>query len=167
MKKLFTILTVLIALSTSVTAQSTFSKGDKILEGMASYSKESGKDAQWSIGPKVGLFLTDKFAIGLTGSFSDADSGKVTNYGVYGRCYFLNVGKRLNVFSELNVGREDYMFSTNLGFGANYFLTKNFALSANLFNLASYKTGDGKSDFNLGFNGDPLSMTKFGVLVRL
>jgi len=164
MKKVFSILAALAVFSLSVTAQSTFTKGNKIVEGTVSYSDTTGKASTFLVAPSIGYMVTDKVAVGVTGEFTK----NVTNFGAYGRCYFLNIGKSLKVFSQLNVGRSSDRFATDLGLGANYFVTEKLALSASLANLASYNTGDGVSNFSVGFTGvnNPLSATKFGVLYK-
>ena len=168
MKKAFSILAALAVFSLSVTAQSTFKKDDKLVEGTVSYSKSTGSDAEYSIAPSLGYMVTDKVAVGVTGEFVKTTSGEVNNFGIFGRCYFLNVGKSLKVFSQLNAGRSYDRFATDLGLGANYFVTKNLALSASLAQLVSYNTGDGVSNFSVGFTGvnNPISAAKFGVLYR-
>jgi len=168
MRKVFSILAALVVFSLSVTAQSALKKGDKIVEGTVSYSKSTGSDAEYSIAPSIGEFVTDKVAVGVTGEFVKTNSGEVNNFGVFGRCYFLNVGKSLKVFSQLNVGRSFDRFATDLGLGANYFVTKNLALSANLAQLVFYNVGDGVSNFGIGFTGvnNPISAAKFGVLYK-
>jgi len=164
MKKVFSILAALVVFSLSVSAQSNLSKSDKLVEGTVSYSTSTGTKGQYAIAPSIGYMVTNKVAVGLTGEFTNS----VTNFGAYGRCYFMNVGKNLNVFSQLNVGRVSDRFSTDLGLGANYFVSKKLALSAGLSQLISYNTGDGVSNFSIGFNGidNPIAATKFGLLYR-
>ena len=164
MKKVFTILAALCVFSLSVTAQSNFSKSDKLVEGTVSYSVSTDSKGQYAIAPSIGYMVTSKVAVGVTGEFTNS----VTNFGAYGRCYFLTVGKNLDVYSQLNVGRVSDRFSTDLGLGANYFVTKKLALSAGLSRLISYNTGDGVSNFSIGFSGidNPIAATKFGLLYR-
>ena len=53
--------------------------------------------------------------------------------------------------------------------GANYFVSKKVALTAQLVDLASYTSEEGTSTFTIGFTGvkNPISMGTFGILVKL
>lgn len=161
MKKVFSIL-ALAVFSLTATAQS---KGEKLVEGTVSYSKSTGSDAVYSVAPSVGYMVTDKVAVGATGEFT---TGKFTDFGAFGRCYFLTVGKSLKVFSQLNVGRVSDKFQTDLVLGANYFVSKKLAVTANLTQLASFNTSNGVSNFSVGITGvnNPFAATGFGVLYK-
>ncbi len=173
MKKILLILAV--SLGLTATAQTGFKKSDVFVEGTFSYAKEKGQDATYGVAPTVGYFLTDKFAVGAQVEKTSA----MDNFsaGVFGRYYFLNVGKDFKVFSGLGVNTTDVIVeedntvaysnvNANLGLGVNYFVTKNLALSANLANLAGYNFET--EGFNVGFDGvdNPLNATKFGVLYK-
>ena len=174
MKKMFSILAVLTILTVSANAQSNFKKSDKILEGTASYVKTEGVDASYSLAPTVGYFLTDKFAIGVAGETAKDDAGVKTNsIGVFGRCYFLNIGKNLKTYSQLtmsNVTINDAgsAFGLNLGLGLNYFVSSKLALTLHVADLVDYTDNKSTSTFSLGWQGvtNPFSASKFGLLYR-
>jgi outer membrane protein len=169
MKKILLILVAMLGLT--ATAQTGFKKSDKFVEGTFSYAKEKGVDATYGLAPTVGYFVTDKVAVGVQVETSKTTEGKQFSAGVFGRCYFLNVGKDFKVFSDLSVKNTnptvgDSFVTTNLGLGVNYFLTKNLALSANLANLAGYNFET--EGFNVGFDKvtNPFTTPKFGVLYK-
>lgn len=174
MKKMFSILAVLTIFAVSANAQSNFKKSDKILEGTASYVKTEGADASYSLAPTVGYFLTDKFAIGVAGETAKDDAGVKTNsIGVFGRCYFLNIGKNLKTYSQLtmsNVTINDAgsAFGLNLGLGLNYFVSSKLALTLHVADLVDYTDNKSTSTFSIGWQGvtNPFSASKFGVLYR-
>lgn len=176
MKKLFSIFVALTVLTLSVSAQG-FKKSDKILEGTVSYSKSKGSDAVYSVSPSLGYFVTNKAAIGFTGEFGTSEDGDVSNFGVYGRQYFHTVGKNILTYAQLNAGVNNTsaagvktsMFGAGVGLGANYFVSNRVAVSAHLSDLLSYTSGEGMSNFSIGFTGfnNPLAMTKFGILIKL
>ena len=174
MKKMFSILAVLTILTVSANAQSNFKKSDKILEGTASYVKTEGVDASYSLAPTIGYFLTDKFAIGVAGETAKDDAGVKTNsIGVFGRCYFLNIGKNLKTYSQLtmsNVTINDAgsAFGLNLGLGLNYFVSSKLALTLHVADLVDYSDNKSTSTFSVGWQGvtNPFSASKFGVLYR-
>jgi outer membrane protein len=165
----------LLSLNT-VSAQSTFKKADKIVEGTVSYTKSTDVKATWSLNPTVGYFVTDKIAVGLSAQVGEAGETKTTNVGVFGRYYVLNLCKGILVYSQLDLtnnttgvsGKSTSSFTSNVGLGANYFVTKNLALSMGLANLISYQSVDSKSTFSVGFTGinNPISAAKFGLLYR-
>ena len=159
----------------SFLANAQFKKSDKILEGSVSYSKTEGSDAEYSVSPSLGIFLSDKFAIGVGLSLGKDADGDATNFGAYGRYYFLSVGKNLSAYTPLDLtsnnsksgGVKTSTFSTNVGVGANYFISKNLALSAHICDLMSYSSDP--STFSIGFSGisNPLAMSQFGLLIKL
>ncbi len=171
---MFSILAVLTILAVSANAQSNFKKSDKILEGTASYVKTEGADASYSLAPTIGYFLTDKFAIGVAGETAKNDAGVKTNsIGVFGRCYFLNIGKNLKTYSQLtmsNVTINDAgsAFGLNLGLGLNYFVSSKLALTLHVADLVDYSDLESSSKFSIGWQGvtNPFSASKFGVLYR-
>jgi outer membrane protein len=161
--------------ATSANAQNPFNKSDKFVEGTLNYSKVTGVDAQYSFNPTIGFFITNKFAAGIFGEIGKTDGDKVTVVGGFGRCYILNIGKQTNVYTQLsvsnttvNTGVNTNTFGINAGIGANYFISKNLALSANIADLLSYTHVGSTSSFSVGFDGaqNPLSLAKFGVLYR-
>ena len=182
MKKILLILVA--ALGLTATAQTGFKKSEKFVEGTFSYEKTKGLDATYTIAPTVGYFLTDKTAVGIsveTGNVTndvDTHTGVVTPTTgkhfcttVFARHYFLNLGQNFKVYSQLGVSNHNdadtkAYFTTDLGLGLNYFVTKKLALTTSVANLASYD--DSKSQFKVGFDGvdNPLNTVKFGALYR-
>lgn len=176
MKKLLSML-ALAAITLTASAQ-TFKKSDKILEGTVAYSK-AGDDVEYSIAPSVGYFVTDGVAVGVSAQYGeDKDlSETTTGVGAFVRCYFLNIGKNFKAYSQLGLGNattkisdvKTSTFGVGVGMGANYFVSKKVALTAQLVDLASYTSTEGASAFSIGFTGvkNPFSMATFGVLVKL
>lgn len=178
MKKLkFAVVTAFVSLVaiTGVNAQ-TFKKADKIVEGTVSYSKTKGADATYSFAPTLGYFTSNKMAVGVNAELGRNGSEETTNIGAFGRYYFMCIGKNLCAYTQMSVAsnttRNDStkssVFATNVGLGVNYFVTKKVAVTAHVADLVDYTSGNGTSNFSVGFNGfhNPISMTKFGVLVR-
>ena len=173
------VVTLLVSLvsMTGVKAQSSFTKGDKIVEGMVSYSKSKGADAVYTVAPSFGYFATNKIAVGVSAEFGTSANGDVTNFGVYARNYFHTIGKNFLTFAQVNAGNNTTKnagvktseFAAGVGLGANYFVSPNVALSMHVADLVSYTSGEGASNFSIGFTGfhNPFSMAKFGVLIKL
>jgi outer membrane protein len=177
MKKQFKfILGALTLMLISFTSNAQFKKTEKFVEGTVSYSKTTGTERQYSINPTVGYFLTNRFALGVNAGIGENATQRTTSIGVFSRCYFKNTGK-LNVFSQLSVSSNKLEVgksnatttNTNVGIGANYFVSKKIALTTTLANLVDYNDVGTKSSFTVGFNGvnNPLSTTKFGILYKL
>ena len=131
---------------TGVQAQSTFKKSDKIVEGMVSYSKSKGADAVYTVAPSFGYFVSDKSVVGVTAEFGTSANGDVTNFGVYGRNYFHTIGKNLLTYAQVNAasnttkdpaGVKTSEFAAGFGLGANYFVSRNVAVS---MHVASERT---------------------------
>lgn len=166
-----------LVLTSGVMGQSTFTKGDKIVEGTISYSKSKGVDAEYSVSPSFGYFVSNKTAMGVSAEVGTSANGDVTNFGFYGRHYFHNIGKNFLTYAQLNVGSNNTKdagvktseFAAGFGLGANYFVSPNVAVSMHVADLFSYTSGEGASNFSLGFTGihNPFSMGKFGILIRL
>jgi len=184
MKKILSLILIVGLVSfTSVNAQD-FKAGNKIVEGttMVSTVKLQGiTTTTWSVAPSVGYFITNRFAVGVSGGVGETHVKDVTrnrtnsniSLGVFARCYFLNIGQHMKVFSQLdatntNQSKDNATFSTGLGLGGNYFVSQKLALTAGLANLINYSDNGETSSFSAGFTGvnNPLSMAKFGVLYR-
>lgn len=205
MKKVLFSIAMLAMGTTVATAQEGygFSKGDVIVEGMMSYNTRDNKNtsvetSDFTFTPKVGYFVTNDIAVGLQiGYGSDVENRydanvKTTssdfNVGVFGRYYFLDLGSKLKVYSEANVGFGNYetetetglgsvttaegtTFGINAGIGVNYFLTPKFAVNFALTDVIGYNTTKpegGKStnsfglevnQFNNFFNGARFGLT--------
>ena len=173
----FVILALALSLTTftMVNAQS-FKKSDKIVEGTVSLTKETDVKASWSLSPSIGYFVTDRVAVGVAGAFGETEDAKTSSVGVFGRCYFLNVGKNFKAYSQLDVatnsatvlGVKATSTTAGLGLGANYFLTSRLGLSAHVADLISYENQDSQSTLTVGFTGvnNPLTAAKFGVIYK-
>ena len=172
MKKVVLLLAVLFAAFTSVNAQ----KSSKIVSGTVSYTKSTDVKATYSISPLIGYYVTDRVAVGLLGEFGETATNKTTNVGVFGRCDFLNVNKKCQVFSQLDLtsnsattaGVKVTSTAANLGLGSNYYITKKLGLTIHLANLISYENTDGNSTTTVGFTGisNPFAAAKFGVIYK-
>lgn len=181
MKKFLLIAIAFFAFATS-NAQ-TFSKGDTFVEGTVNFVT-SNDVKTFNFNPSVGYFLTDKFAAGVTVNTQSTKTAGVTTsdsfgVGVFGRCYFLNIGEHFKTFSQLSITSNDdnaadtKSLNANLGLGANYFVTKNLSLTLQVANLASYASVKAGNDSavnttTIGFNGvtNPFTTPTFGLNYR-
>ncbi|WP_164112800.1 MULTISPECIES: outer membrane beta-barrel protein [Sphingobacterium] len=166
-------------------------KGNILLEGQINIhsSKDKStdlKNSYFRFSPKVGYFLSDKFAVGVDLGFSKTNQEELgannsifkSKYnefkvGAFGRYYFLNIGERFKAYSELNAAyytfrtkTEGYDFnpkmnhySLNGGIGANFFLTKNVALGYSFGNIIGFNTS--KKDEEKSSNGFYLNVNSF------
>jgi outer membrane protein len=177
MKKVVFLVVALFAAITFTNAQTGFKKGNKFVEGSVSYTKAEGTDATYGFQPTIGYFLTDRFAVGVSGDFSKDENGvETTGFGAFGRCYVLNIGQNFKAFSQLGVGTTTINNAgvkatgtgVNFGFGANYFVSSKLALSVGLADVINYTSVEGNSTFNIGWSGvsNPLNAANFGVLYK-
>ena len=175
MKKVILLAIAMVATVTFTNAQ-TFKKSDKIVEGTVSYSQQSGENATYSVNPSVGYFLNDKTAVGVYGGFGKDGDSKTSTFGVYARHFFLNIGKNLKTYTQMNAsntsaelaGTKTTTFGIGAGLGVNYFLTSKIVLTMDVANLLNYTSQSSNTSFSIGWNGvnNPLSASKFGVLYR-
>ncbi|MGL2993087.1 hypothetical protein [Flavobacterium sp. TSSA_36] len=161
--KLFFIATILFAIS----ANSQITKGNWMVGGSGNFesssvqtnikgsnttSTETGKSL--FLQPNVGYLIVDKFAVGLSPSFSIGRTNKdknITSYAIGGfaRYYLLKPEKLINIITQI-----EYSYSPpqrnasfeNLGFktGPTLFFTDNVALELTL----NYKITKFESDFS-------------------
>ncbi len=141
-----------------------FAKGDVIVEGNLSFNSTNDKNTEvktnsFQFNPKVGYFLNDKFAIGVElglGSDKEETAGTETdknsnfNAGVFGRYYFLDLGKRFKTYAEAGLGMESGKaglgdakysgFGFGAGLGMNYFVSDSFAINFALTDVLSYSS---------------------------
>lgn len=173
MKKLLLSLAVILSSTALTVAQ----KNTTMLSGTVAYTKTTDVKASYTITPLVGYFVTDKVAVGAFGDFAKVDAdNKTTNVGVFARCHFMNVGKKLQVFSQLDLSSnsttEDAVkvksTCASLWLGANYSITKKLDLTTNLTNLITYEKSEGVATTTVGFTGvaNPLSATGFGLIYK-
>jgi len=172
MKKFLFAAIALIAFQFS-NAQS-FAKGDKFLEGTFRYT-DNEESQNFTISPKFGYFLSDKFALGaevnVAGGNKDAEA---FGAGVFGRYYFFSIGEHLRVYSQAGVNTfnqkstSENTTSAGVGLGLNYFISKNLSLTFDVSSLASYSNTEGASTTSFGFDGvnNPLNAPSFGLNYR-
>src|SRR6478672_2377916 len=157
MKKLLLSIIAVAGMAIAANAQEFgFKTGNVLLEGNINYNSTNNKDSKdkqssFGFSPKVGYFLSDKFAVGAEISLNstkqedysgvaDIDKENTFAVGVFGRYYFLEIGKRFKTYTEAGVAilsvkneskngtvtteSKSNGFGINAGLGANYFLTE-------------------------------------------
>ena len=154
----------------------TAQKSSKYLVGSISYSKEKGSDAEYSIDPKVGYYLTNKTSAGVLASIGESVNGTTTTIGAFGRNDFMKFGKSCVVFAEVSLanstakaaGVKISQFDANLGLGANYILNSKWGLTMNLANIFNYASSEGTSTTTFGFGGinNPFATANFGLFYQ-
>lgn len=151
-----------------------FEKGSLILEGYVGASSSDNKNTEtrqtsFTLGPSLGYFVTDKFAVGIKPGFHQSKSTnysgtndtftKSNTYGaaIYGRYYFLELGNRFKTYTELDLGyatsgnetgngtttvKSDRTntIGVNAGLGANFFITKRIAIGYQFTDLINYSS---------------------------
>ncbi len=145
-----------------------FAEENILVEGNLGFNSTNDKNTEvktsgFEFNPKVGYFVSDKFAVGVDlalGSEKEEDATnetKLTNFGagVFARYYFLDLGKRFKTYGEFGVGfgtakyddgidmTDDVKLNSvgaGLSLGLNYFVTKNFAINFGLTDVLSYTT---------------------------
>lgn len=189
MKRLFIALIAISGLATTANAQEFgFAKGNVIIEGNIGFNSTNNKNTEekesaFNFNPKVGYFLTDKFAIGVDVAFNTMKAEDETvgsevktnafGAGVFGRYYFLELGKRFKTYTEIGVAYGNNKtettpatgattitekangFAIGAGVGASYFLTEKIALNFALVDLIGYrslKPDGGKAVSEFGLN---------------
>ncbi|WP_130736699.1 outer membrane protein [Flavobacterium sp. J27] len=170
-----------------------FSQGDVFISGAVSFgSSKTGdfKENSFEIAPKVGYFVTDNIAAGLSVGYIsnklDNGAADATNsgfgVGAFGRYYFTPASK-FSLFAELAANYTGYKyefdpedftavdadvkeFGVNVGAGLNYFVSSNFSIEAGIAVLgftSNDNGGNGAEKTNtFGFGGDWRAVT-FGV----
>jgi|688.fasta_scaffold917788_1 outer membrane protein len=160
-----------------------FSKGDTFVEGTVGFVSSDNVNT-FNFNPSVGYFLTNEIAAGLmvntqstkTAGVKTADSFGI---GAFGRYFFFNIGENFKTYSQLSINSasdktaDTKTLSSNIGFGANYFVSKNLSLTLSLANLISYtsvKTGSSSAVTTtaVGFSGvtNPFTTPTFGLNYR-
>ena len=174
-----------------------FSKGNVIVEGNLMLNSTNDKNTEvktnnFEFNPKVGYFLSDKFAVGVElgiGSLKEKTAGTETNKksnfdaGVFGRYYFLDLGQRFKTYAEAGLGMTSGKegladvkytgFNAGAGLGINYFVSESFAINFGLTDILAYnsKKYDGaknKSEFNGNVNvfDNFFTTAKFGLTYK-
>lgn len=175
-----------------------FEEGGIILEGNLGYNSTNDKNNDskingFTINPKLGYFLTEDFVVGVQASYNsytreiagtDVNDNKVFGAGVFGRYYFLDLGKRFKTYTELGLGYStdkdkinDFKtkgFGAGLNLGINYFVTDKIAISFGLADVLSYNSskadgGKAVSSFNGNINvlNNFFETAQFGLLFKL
>lgn len=180
-----------------------FEQGNVFIEGNLGFSssKDNNTDlttSGFNFNPKVGYFINDDFAIGVElgiGSAKVDDTvAEVTDSnfdaGVFGRYYFLDLGKRFKTFAEFGGGitstkseiegvDDDFKtngFNVGAGIGINYFLKDSIAITFGLTDVIGYSSNtvdvDGaESVTSFGFNANRFNnffeTAQFGLLFKL
>ena len=151
-------------------------KSDKFVSGTISYTKSTDVEGVYSVRPTIGYYVTDKVSVGVFGELGKNATDETTNVGVFERCDFMNIGKNLTVFSQLDLasnttkssGVKVNSVSAGLGLGANYSISSKFALTMHVADLISYENSDGSSTTTIGFEGvtNPFAVGKVGLQYR-
>lgn len=180
------------AQETQIPAGHGFAEGDKFLEGSFSFRSGDVEDS-WSLTPKMGYMLTDKWAVGgflAFGGSEDNNNNKEGNFGIgaFGRYYFLSLGahKSFNAYGEIGLGysavtekpnggsnETDNTINANIDLGMNYFFTSHWAATFELANILSYnnanpENGSNSNDLNVNVNlfNNIFATPQFGLLYK-
>lgn len=164
---LFTCLTTVSAFSQSEPPETGISKGNWMIGGTAWFTEHASfNNIEYSIDPRAGYFLCEKFAIGLNVSyyFDGVENFQRGSIGPFARYYFIN--KRVAPFieAEYNLGKSRYQlqggdFETvttkryGAGLGLDVFITRNVAFEGTVKYLYNKEgaIADGKLGLNIGF----------------
>ncbi len=209
MKRVFIALAVIAGLSFSANAQEFgFKQGDVLLEGSVGFNSTDNKNTEkkstnFNFTPKAGYFLSDNVAVGVllnlySNKIEDYSTGGSTTknnglgFGVFGRYYFLEIGKRFKTYGEAGLGYSTMKSEVetggttvtgpktntldfNVGVGANYFVTERLLLNVGLTNLIN--VGSSKVDVSgakattnygvqLGSINNVFSIATFGLAYK-
>ena len=203
MKQIITAtLIFLIALQGSYAQEFGFSKGSVFLEGnlQFAYSKiASTENLSLNVYPTVGYFVGEKIAIGgmvgygysrVTTNNQISPRRHVVDWNFFGRYYFLNIGARFKVYTQLGIGTGHVLhrvphgvvyynsplgynfLRVNAGLGLNVFLTEKIALHWGLPNLLGFQTSLDSHKFidanlNLNIFQNVLQKSTFGLTFKL
>lgn len=186
-----------------------FAKGDIFVEGNVGFGSTNDKNndaktSSFDFNPKVGYLLSDKLAVGvelMVGSTKGEDiviegttvasgnDAKVSNFGagVFARYYFLELGKRFKVNTELGLGFGSTKYddgsddikkngiNAGLGLGLNYFVKDNIAITFGLSDLLSFSSekydvdgAENVTEFNANLNvmNNFFADAQFGLLFK-
>lgn len=148
----------------NVMIEGSFQIQDQVVKDSDSGLKE--KTTHYKFNPKVGYFLSDKFAVGASLGFGKGNVGSdvlgsdvtgTTLYaGAFARYYFLELGNRFKTYAEVGIGYEEGKVSSvkyketglaaGIDLGFNYFVTENLAVTFALGNVFSYRNYNMKND---------------------
>lgn len=188
MKKLLLTAAAVFAFGFANAQEGGFAKGDTFISGTATFTNtKTGefKSDTYELSPSVGYFVTDNIALGLGVTFAkggfefEGDTYEVkTTGGSIGASYFFTPAKPFSLTAGLgisyNTGRiadavDLNTFGVALAPGFNYFISKNFAVNANIgvLGYTSQKFdvdgAEATNTFALGLNGSNLN---FGLTYK-
>lgn len=204
MKKLLLVAAVAVFGFSNVNAQEDettfgFEQGNIFLEGNLGFNSTNDKNteektSEFSFNPKAGYFLNENFAVGLELSYNSlnakvagTDTQDVSAFGagVFGRYYFLDLGKRFKTFTEFGVAyataKNDLAdvkantIGVSAGLGINYFVKENIAITFGLSDILSYTStkldvdgAEAVSEFNGNINvfNNFFDTAQFGLLFK-
>lgn len=197
MKKSVLTLAAVAAFGFAAKAQQTFGfqKGDVMIEGAVGVNTTDNKTTQIktsliNISPKVGYFINDKFAAGISiiyvpskiDNYSDTtqiSKANIYGAGIFGRYYFWAPCHRLKVYGEavINynqtqaknyVGTEIFKnpkttsYSIDGGIGANFFVSKNIAIGYRFADIIGFSTSKTDLPDYKSINTFHLNLNSFG-----
>lgn len=189
MKKILLSVAVLALGYTAQAQENTFGfqEGDVIIEGNLGFNSTNNKNTEtktnsFNFNPKAGLFVSEKFAVGLElnlhseketqtiANTENVDKANAFYAGAFGRYYFLELGQRFKTYAEVGLGfgsaknevngtkgPKTNGFGAGLGLGVNYFVTEKMAINFGLSDVLSYNSskiegGKNVSEFNGNLN---------------
>ena len=202
MKKLVCSLAALFAFGMANAQETTtsegFKQGDAFISGSVGLSSQKTGDLKsdtFNVSPRVGYFVTNNIALGVSLGYSHQSQDyrdatvdyerkiSTVTAGVFGR-YYLMPASKFSVFGQLGVNyasskskierfdSEDKYntFDVAIAPGINYFISDHFALEAT-FGLLSYNTSKPDVDYDTDstdtFNfGLNLSNINFGLIYK-
>lgn len=134
MKKFFLFLGILVFLSVQ-SGYAQLEKGTLLLGGSGSFQKYKGI-SNLTLNPNIGLFLANKFVLGLNASYINSSSNTtLVGLGPYARGYFLS-GAKGSLFASAGFNYFNIKFSNtsesesgySIGLGYAHFLNKSVAM---------------------------------------
>lgn len=187
MKKLLLTAAAVFAFGFANAQEGGFAKGDAFISGTVAFSNTKMGDVKadtYQLSPAVGYFVTENIALGLGVNFAksemefEGNDVEVKSTGAsVGASYFFTPSKPFSLLAGLGVsynkadvaGVDLNTFGVALAPGFNYFISKNFAVNANIgvLGYTSQKFdvdgAEATNTFALGLNGSNLN---FGLTYK-
>lgn len=187
MKKLLLTAAAVFAFGFANAQEGGFAKGDTFISGTATFTNTKMGDVKadtYQVSPSVGYFVTENIALGLGVNFAksamefEGDEIEVKSTGAsVGASYFFTPAKPFSLLAGLGIsynkadlmGTDVNTFGVALAPGFNYFISKNFAVNANIgvLGYTSQKMdvdgAEATNTFALGLNGSNLN---FGLTYK-
>jgi hypothetical protein len=153
-----------------------FAKGDVYASGSISTSKVGDADASTTFAPSVGYFVSNNISLAASLETSNNGDDKSTIIGL-GAAYVFNAGNQFSSQIGASVGfgngsesGVDFNATAfSLSYGINYFVSSNFALTANLAALEYVSVKDdvaGAKAVNTTSIGVDLSNISLGLAYK-